>query len=120
MFEIDDEDWEAVKARVRDDLVAAARRGTPIYYSDITNRIREFDGPHSRALAWMLGEISQESWAAEGVMLSAFAYLKHQHVPGTGFFDLAEKLVPGFPEDEIGRLTWWGRHVETIRQRYNQ
>jgi hypothetical protein len=120
VFEVDDEDWEAVKARVREELVAAARHGTPIYYSDITNRISAFDGPHSHALAWMLGEISQESWKAEGLLLSAFAYLKYDHVPGTGFFDLAEKLVPGFPADELGRLTWWGRHVETIHRRYRQ
>jgi hypothetical protein len=120
VYEVDDEDWEDVKARVRDQLVAAAQRGTPIYYSDITNRISEFEGPHSHALARMLGEISRESWKAEGVLLSAFAYLKYDHVPGTGFFDLAEELVPGFPEDEISRLTWWGRHIETVHRHYSQ
>ncbi|HEY3821782.1 MAG TPA: hypothetical protein VGL81_31670 [Polyangiaceae bacterium] len=75
-------------------LVARAKAGGTIAYSDVVARVRavRFD-PDSHALAAMLGEISEAEDAAGRGMLTVIVVHKTGDMrPGPGFFDLAKRL----------------------------
>ncbi len=82
--------WEKAKREAVRAIVGEAR---PIWYSDLTTRIRSirFD-PHDFAFHHLLGQISVEEDAAGRGMLSVLIVHKHDGMPGPGFFELAQRL----------------------------
>jgi hypothetical protein len=84
--------WECAKKEAIQAIVAQARKGLPIFYSDLTKHIRSISfGPHDYAFHHLLGEISKEEDAAGRGMLSVLVVHKDDGMPGSGFFDLALK-----------------------------
>ena len=113
--EIPADRWDAVAATVRARLRRSARRGRRIAYRTLIAGL-PFSGPNSHALAEMLGEISTESVAAGGPMLSAVAvYLSSDErgTPGPGFYSLATTLGRLAPNaGEVERYWFWRNEVQ--------
>ena len=85
--------WNRAKDEALRALMEEARRGSPIFYSDLTKHISSIGfGPHDYAFHHLLGEISVEEDAAGRGMLSALVVHKEDGMPGQGFFDLARQL----------------------------
>jgi hypothetical protein len=93
--------WEQAKTEAIRAIIAQARRGLPISYSDLTKHIPSigFD-PHDYAFHHLLGEISIEENAAGRGMLSVLVVHKDDGMPGPGFFDLAKDLGRDVTEKE--------------------
>lgn len=89
-----DGDWSAAKAEMKGILSRRARVRGMIPYSDLVSQVKAIQlAPDSRALAAMLGEISEEEDAEDRGMLTVIVVHKHGDMqPGPGFFDLAERL----------------------------
>lgn len=81
-----------VREEVRDRLQDTAERHAVISCSDLVDGITEIEGPHSRALADMLGEISLECHRQGDPLLSALAVYWDSGEPGPGFFASAGHL----------------------------
>ena len=93
--------WEQAKREAIQAIVAQARRGSPISYSELTKHIRSIDfDPHDYAFHHLLGEISVEEDAAGRGMLSVLVVHKDDGMPGPGFFDLAKDLRRDVTEKE--------------------
>jgi hypothetical protein len=84
--------WEQAKGEAVRAILAEASRG-PIFYFDLTRRIRSihFDA-HDFAFHHLLGQISVEEDAAGRGMLSVLVVCQEDGMPGTGFFDLAQRM----------------------------
>jgi hypothetical protein len=88
------DDWEKAKVEVRTILIERARNRSQISYSELVGKVSAIHlDPESYALAHLLGEVSTESDAAGGGMLTVLVVHKHgDQMPGQGFFELAKKL----------------------------
>ncbi len=88
------ESWESAREEMRRLLIARARAGQTIAYSELVAEVRTIHlEPDSHALAAMLGEISEEEDALGRGMLSVLVVHKEGDLrPGPGFFKLAKKL----------------------------
>ncbi len=80
----------------------------------------EYDGIRVGGLA---GEISQVSFDADGVMLSALVVSQENRTPGAGFYTWAQELgifPGGFQPDPNGmrELGFWTSHVAQVVQLY--
>jgi len=85
--------WEHAKKEAIRGIVDEARKGSAIYYSDLTKHIRSIGfGPHDSGFHHLLGQISVEENAAGRGMLSVLVIRKEDGMPGPGFFDLAQRL----------------------------
>lgn len=86
--------WEAAREEMRRLLVARARAGNTIAYSELVVQVKTIRlEPDSHALATMLGEISEEEDALGRGMLSVLVVHKTGDLrPGPGFFQLAKTL----------------------------
>jgi hypothetical protein len=62
-WEVDEDDWEQVSRQIPVRLEKTARDQTYITYGKLVDGIPEIAGPHSHALAAMLGEISTDCHA---------------------------------------------------------
>ena len=72
---------------------AIVQKRSPIFYSDLTRRIKSIDfGPHESGFHALLGEISVEEDAAGRGMLTVLVVRQEDGLPGQGFFDVAEEL----------------------------
>ncbi len=86
--------WEDAKEEMRQILIARAKEGQTISYSELVNAVQAIHlEPDSQILANMLGEISTEEDAAGHGMLTVIVVHKTGDMqPGPGFFGLAEAL----------------------------
>jgi hypothetical protein len=85
--------WGQAKKEAIRAIVASARNGAPISYSDLTKRISSIGfNPHDYVFHHLLGKISVEEDAAGRGMLSVLVVHKDDGMPGPGFFDLAKLL----------------------------
>jgi hypothetical protein len=86
--------WERVKAEMRDILMDRARVRGMIPYSELVAQVKTMAlQPESYALAAMLGEISRDEDAAGRGMLSVIVVHKSGDMqPGPDFFQLAKHL----------------------------
>jgi hypothetical protein len=119
-WEVDELDWDRVREQLRERLEATAVSRALISYSDLVADVPELDGPHSHAVADMLGEISAHCHADGAPLLSALAVYKDTREPGPGFFAAAKHLgfEPGPSAD--GRLTFWAREVERCHRHWQR
>jgi len=93
-WEVPVETWAEVREVVRERLVRSARMPHLIAYSNLAAGL-PFEGPHSHALAAMLGEINRECVGRGEPLLAAVAvYISGQSKdePGPGFYVSAMEL----------------------------
>ena len=113
-----DADRERLAAEGQDHLEdLAAHRGDTSYgemNAELNRRtgLRPFglDQPGERkAMGELLGQISEASYAAHGVLISALVHHRDSD-PGRRFYDLAERkdLIPRGLR-QMARWEWWGR-----------
>ena len=86
--------WERAKAEGKTILVARAKRGKTIAYSEFVNQLTAVRlEPRDVRLAHLLGDISIEEDASGRGMLTVLVVHKSGDMkPGPGFFDLATRL----------------------------
>ena len=97
-------DWERLAAEGQDHLEDLAAHRADTSYGEMNTELNrrtglrpfDLDQPGERkAMGELLGQISEASYAAHGVLISALVH--HQDSdPGRGFYDLAERkdLIP--------------------------
>lgn len=86
-------DWNAAKKEARDAMIARAKTGDVMTYSELVHEIKSITlGPHDPRLFHMLGEVSSDEEAEGRGMLTAVVVGQESGTPGTGFFELADEL----------------------------
>jgi hypothetical protein len=111
--------WDAAKEEARQILISKARSESPtITYSELADQVRAIGmEPDSHALKTMLGEISTEEDAFGRGMLTVLVVHKGGDLrPGSGFFDLAEKLG----RDISDRERCWVVEFEKVTSHWRQ
>jgi hypothetical protein len=117
-WEVDEDDWEQVSRQIRVRLQKTARDQTYITYGKLVDGIPEIAGPHSHALAAMLGEISTDCHA-EGLPLpSALVLYGDAMEPGPGFFKLAESLGVDLGSNELAPWEFWMRNLKGAHEHW--
>jgi hypothetical protein len=111
--------WRAGRKEGRAAMIAHAKRGQMITYTELVDSIRSVRlEPHDPRLFMMLGGISTEEDAAGRGMLTAIVVHKTgDYLPGTGFFELAKELGKNVSDPikcrttEVGKVfDYWKRH----------
>lgn len=127
MWEINEESWDQVAEGVRRRLETTGRQRTTITYSDLVSAVdgpegQRFEGPHSHALAHMLGQLNgmEKPYQGTPLLLSAVVVHVGDTYPGGGFFAAAEALGCTIPDDDVGRRAFWGREVERVWEAYGR
>ena len=90
-----DEAWESAKAEGKAALAECARAKKMISYFDFVHHICSilFETPYDPRLPHLLAEIStEEAKAGRGMMTALVVRKKGDQRPGSGFFQLAERL----------------------------
>lgn len=104
-------DWNAAKEEARQAMIAVARRGNLIYYSELVKKIKSCVlEPHGSPLAHMLGEISSEEDDKGRWLLTAIVVRKEDGMPGQGFVDLAKSRGRNVKDRE----TFWTEEVRKV------
>lgn len=124
-----DTDWERLAAEGQDHLEDLAAHRADISYGEMNTELNrrtglrpfDLDQPGERkAMGELLGQISEASYAAHGVLISALVH--HQDSdPGRGFYDLAERkdLIPRGLR-QMARWEWWVGHVAAVHRAYSR
>ncbi len=103
--------WEQAKKEAIRGIVDEARKGSPVYYSDLTKHIHSIGfGPHDSSFHHLLGQISVEEDAAGRGMLSVLVVRREDGMPGQGFFDLAKRLG----RDVTNRERCWSEEAALV------
>jgi len=121
-WEIDQADWDLVKAAVRRQMVVSARNRTTLSYTELVDEVGHFSGPDSHALAEMLGEINAEEdfYKDRPLLLSAVVTHKNDAYPGVGFFAAAEHLGRSVPRADEQRRIFWAKELELVFEAYGR
>ncbi|MGN6275511.1 MAG: hypothetical protein ACTHNP_06200 [Solirubrobacterales bacterium] len=108
------------REEIRAELEAVARRGKTIYYSQLTPRVKAVHLERdSNDLASLLDDVSRESDARMGVMLSAVVVRKGEdHVPGSGFFKLARELGRQVGNDPMAELEFHTMELKAVHKAF--
>ncbi|MXY44633.1 MAG: hypothetical protein F4Y50_11375 [Dehalococcoidia bacterium] len=104
--------WEEAKEETRQILIQCARDEKPIAYSELVAEIHtiRFE-PQDPRLGEMLGQISSaENVAGRGMLSLLVVHKGGDHMPGPGFFNLAESLGKQFDDN----LTFWVKEFEYV------
>jgi hypothetical protein len=117
-WEVDEAEWERVSRQIRARLEETARNQAYITYGDLVAGNQEIAGPHSHALAAMLGEISADCHAEGLPLLSALVVYKDAMEPGSGFFKLAEGLGVDLGSNERARWEFWMRNLNGAHEHW--
>jgi hypothetical protein len=118
-WEIPREDWDVKRDAVRQVLEEAARGGTTVPYSVITERVIGISGPDSHALAEIPGEICYENHQAGRSLLSAVATFKNDpNSVGVGFFNIAKQLG-SVSDEKLARLSFWAIQLDRVYREYS-
>lgn len=115
-FGIPPRQWDAAKTQAREAMIARAKLGGVLPYSELVAKIQavQFE-PHDVRLFALLGEISAEEDAANRGMLSAVVVHKGDGQPGPGFFDLAQKLG----RDTTAILPCWVSELKKVHAHWS-
>ena len=121
MFGFDPRQWERARAQVHEVLVARAREGEPITYSDLVERIGtialDMNMEKDRAaLGRLLGDVSMQTHKERVGMLSVMAILKNENMPAPGFFKLAKELGHCFTDRE----KFWVEEYRRVTAHYRR
>jgi hypothetical protein len=90
----------------------ARKVANPICYLDLTKRI----GIAARSAGAVLVPISEKSYKANGILLSALAVNKKTGIPSEGFFEQAKKLG-AMRDDDLPQL-FFRAELERIYDAY--
>lgn len=106
----------------KDIIIRAAKEKGRVWYSELYSAIGlDHTNPGDRQLgANILGTISRESNAKDGVMLSAIVNGKTDGDPADGFYELAQqlgRLSPRASDDE--KLTFWVEEFRRVHTLYD-
>jgi hypothetical protein len=115
-WEIDGDDWDRVRRTLRSRLERTAGEQGLITYSELVAGVPEIDGPHSRALPSLLGEISTECHVQGLPMLSALVIYKDRTQAGRGFFGLARQLGFAIGSSAAAEDAFWAATVRAVHQ----
>ena len=126
------EQWRDLVAETTEILEEVARQGLTMTYTELNSRLvgrtggSVFDfskGSERPALGKLLGEVSEESYAADKVMLSALVVGsdKEAFEPSGGFYALAQQngwLRADATRDD--RVLFWHGQLESTYKRYKR
>ena len=86
--------WRAAKEEARQAMIAVARRGRTMSYTEPVQKIVSCHlEPRDPRLAHMLGQVSTaEDEAGRGLLTVVVVHKTGDMKPGSGFFELAERL----------------------------
>ena len=108
--------WNNAKREMKSALISAVKEPRLLSYKQVRNKIAaipledEAFFPGSEAFSRMQGEVSTEEHKAGRGMLTAFMVNALTHMPGDGFFTLAQKL--GYTSQN--RLAIWSRMLAKV------
>jgi hypothetical protein len=117
---LEDVGWKFLKER--------ARLPTTISYAEVDAVLVRraglsppFDFDHEAdraAMGYLLGRISERSFEASGLLITALVQYLNENDAGKGFFDLAytKRLIPRPRLPEMERLVFWARHVGQVQE----
>jgi hypothetical protein len=114
--------WKAARKEMRGVLVEAVRDNKLLTYQKVRKRITAipqgdaafFTG--SEAMAKMQGEVSMREDKAGRGMLTAFMVGTGSHMPGDGFFRLANRL--GYKRKD--RMVLWAHMLVKVRNAWKK
>ena len=111
---------EQASVEIRRVLQSVARKEGTIFYSQLVPQVESVHlEPNSDLLAELLDEISRESNATKGVMLSAVVIRKGEEpLPGPGFFKLAGELGRSVGPDLHDRLSLHAHELKAVHEAY--
>jgi len=93
-----------------------ASAGATLSYTDLANRIAALKyAPNGSPFAELLSEISRQTHAKWGVLLSAVVVHRDDDLPGDGFFQLAREL--GHKVEDWARFH--ARVLRDVHQHYS-
>ena len=110
-------DWNAAKEEARQAMIAVARHGDVISYSDLVRKITRCSlEPTDPRLAHMLGEISsEEDEGGRGLLTAVVVHKGGDERPGPGFFELARSL--GY--EIADRDRFWIQELRKVRDAWS-
>ena len=113
-WEVEDEDWDRVRDQLRESLLEVVKREGLIPYSVLIQDVPEIEGPHSHALAEMLGEIGVQCHSEGLPLLSALVVYKDKNKlgPGPGFYEAAKRMGYSIGSNADAREVFWSREVK--------
>jgi hypothetical protein len=110
-----EQDWQKAKQEALEVLKARARRGDPITYSDLVEKVVSVHmDAHDVRLAHFLGEIAAEEHENGRPLITALVVHKHDGQPGRGFFELARSL--NLPV--IDELAFWNDQITLLKRQW--
>jgi hypothetical protein len=107
-----EQQWDDARQEMTRVLIARARQGRPIAYSEVVTRVHAIKlDYYDPLLNKMLGEISEDEDRAGRGMLSVLVVYKDGDMkPGPGFFELATHLG----RDTSDELSCWLAEFEYV------
>lgn len=115
-YGVDQDDWNAAKAEIREVLGKRAPKKDPIRYGELVKLVGAVDfEANDQRLFHILGEVSTEEARAGRGMLSALVVSAGDNMPGSGFFELAKKL--GRKGDD---LTVWLNELKLLADAWRE
>jgi len=110
--------WEAAKQEARQIMIARARRGRTIAYSDLVSGIKSISlQARDLRLFHLLGEISTEEDAlGHGMLTVVVVHKSGDMVPGPGFFELAKELGRNTADKDV----CWTEELRYVFEHWKQ
>lgn len=113
-----EEQWQDARREMTQVLIARARQGRPIAYSDLVQRVRSITlDYYDPLLNRMLGEISaSEDGQGHGMLTVPVVYKDGDMKPCPGFFELATQLG----RDASDELACWVAEYKFVTRYWQQ
>ena len=109
-------DWAHARGRLRALLEGIAREGSTVTYGEAAREA--FGGrfsARSGALMDLLGEVDQETFESDGIMIASLVVRADTGRPGEGYFRFLEKFTPDALAD---REATWRREAARVWEAY--
>ena len=112
------ERWESAKDEARQIMIARARRGRTIAYSDLASEIKSISlQARDLRLFYLLGEISTEEDAlGRGMLTVVVVHKSGDMAPGPGFFELAKELGRNTADKDV----CWTEELRYVFEHWKQ
>jgi hypothetical protein len=119
-----DAEWDALQAAGWEFLRARAALERTTSYLEMNTvlarrtGVREFDfglDGERRAIGELLGQLSEQSFARAGLLISVLVQYLNANDAGPGFYELAQRkklLRPRASQDD--KLIFWGGHIKVV------
>ena len=109
--------------KAKEIIASVANEMGLIWYSKLYEKIGlDHANPGHRQIGSnILGTISQESNAHDGIMLSALVTGKYDGEPADGFYDLAQEIGRlSVDASDIQKSDFWVKEVDRVHKFYNE